>query len=376
MSKLLLIQFNEIKYSGAEILFYNLLPSLLSEFDQVHLLSTGRNVGNFSEAISLKKVKIYHFNIVSISFPLKYIKYLLENKPSVVHINRETFYIYFSLITRLFSKAKIFRSFHAVYIYRGKRFGPKFKNFWILNKRVSRICASNILKIKGISASQTIYENERHNFYNNTIVLANAIDDKKFAPVDLKTKMILREQLNLSEEKFYFILVGSCLSVKRHDIVLRALAKLVSEYNLKNVELIHLGNGPLLKKEFELANNLDIVDKVHFLNEVINVNEYLKASDCYIMPSEMEGQGLSLVEALASGLPAALTDIITFRQFKCTESIYYFNMNDLNKLVEQLYTIYIQNDKIQTSAVKYSEYIRENYSLDRYFLKLLDIYNS
>jgi len=48
---------------------------------------------------------------------------------------------------------------------------------------------------------------------------------------------------------------------------------------------------------------------VRFTGSVHNVHEYLQASDIFVLPTENEAFGLSLVEAMACGLAVISTDV-------------------------------------------------------------------
>ena len=60
-----------------------------------------------------------------------------------------------------------------------------------------------------------------------------------------------------------------------------------------------------------------LVNNVMFTGSVDNVDEYLKASDFFVFPTEREAFGISIIEALACGLPVITTatggvqDIVT-----------------------------------------------------------------
>jgi glycosyltransferase involved in cell wall biosynthesis len=79
-----------------------------------------------------------------------------------------------------------------------------------------------------------------------------------------------------------------------------------------HVRLMLLGSGGLDihnceddLKEYVTANKLG--DSVQFMGNVDNVYEYLQASDIFVFPSENEAFPLSLIEAMACGLPVIST---------------------------------------------------------------------
>jgi L-malate glycosyltransferase len=58
-------------------------------------------------------------------------------------------------------------------------------------------------------------------------------------------------------------------------------------------------------KEFVQAKGLQ--HSVRFTGDVHNVHEYLQASDIFVFPTEKEAFGISLIEAMACGLPVIAT---------------------------------------------------------------------
>jgi glycosyltransferase involved in cell wall biosynthesis len=60
-------------------------------------------------------------------------------------------------------------------------------------------------------------------------------------------------------------------------------------------------------EEYVAAHGL--ARRVRFTGDVRNVHEYLQASDLFAFPSENEAFGISLIEAMACGLPAVSTDV-------------------------------------------------------------------
>jgi len=64
-------------------------------------------------------------------------------------------------------------------------------------------------------------------------------------------------------------------------------------------------------REFVDKNGLR--DRVRFLGSVPNVDEYLKASDVFVLPTENEVFSNSAIEAMACGLPVVCTPVGGFK---------------------------------------------------------------
>jgi GalNAc-alpha-(1->4)-GalNAc-alpha-(1->3)-diNAcBac-PP-undecaprenol alpha-1,4-N-acetyl-D-galactosaminyltransferase len=54
-----------------------------------------------------------------------------------------------------------------------------------------------------------------------------------------------------------------------------------------------------------------LVDRVHFLGSVKNVDAHLRQADLFVMPSRFEGFPMALCEAMACGLPILATDCLS-----------------------------------------------------------------
>lgn len=96
------------------------------------------------------------------------------------------------------------------------------------------------------------------------------------------------------------ICVGSLIERKGIDLLLKALAKVKSEYSLYLA-----GEGSERETLKDLAFELDISDKVHFLGQ-LNREEllaYYADSDLFILPTREDCFALVILEAMCSGLP-------------------------------------------------------------------------
>jgi glycosyltransferase involved in cell wall biosynthesis len=104
------------------------------------------------------------------------------------------------------------------------------------------------------------------------------------------------------------VFVGRLLSHKRVDLLLTAVARLRDEGRVVSCRII--GDGPEREPLGAQAAALGIAGQVEFRHDVGGHDELyalLKAGRVFAFPSEREGFGIAVLEALACGLPVVTT---------------------------------------------------------------------
>ncbi|MDW8130620.1 MAG: glycosyltransferase [Bryobacterales bacterium] len=108
-------------------------------------------------------------------------------------------------------------------------------------------------------------------------------------------------------DAFTLISVGRLHRVKDYPTLLRAVAPAAVE--LPALRLLVLGDGPERERLESLANALGLAGHVRFLGVQRDVGRWLASADAFVLASISEGLPLALIEALAAGLPAIVTDV-------------------------------------------------------------------
>lgn len=115
----------------------------------------------------------------------------------------------------------------------------------------------------------------------------------------------IREKYSISRDTFVYIFIGRVTRDKGINELLSAFKKL----NDDSV-LFLLG-----KNEIDKSVNRELYDwslknkNVIYTGNVGDVERYLSAADCYVLPSYREGFGMSVIEAEAMGVPVIVTNI-------------------------------------------------------------------
>jgi glycosyltransferase involved in cell wall biosynthesis len=114
-----------------------------------------------------------------------------------------------------------------------------------------------------------------------------------------------------SNEAFAFtgptvITIGRLVEQKGIDILLAAWAKVVSV--LPDWRLALVGDGPLGDELKGQTRKLGVADSIDWVGHVSDPFPYLRGAKLFVMTSRFEGMPNALLEAMACGLPAVVSD--------------------------------------------------------------------
>ncbi|WP_175921529.1 glycosyltransferase family 4 protein [Burkholderia latens] len=124
-------------------------------------------------------------------------------------------------------------------------------------------------------------------------VIYNGVDGSAFADAQAD-----RAAFKLPDDAFLLLFVGDLRTPRKNlGTVLKALTKLPAHVHLAVAG--YLPGSPYPDE----ARALGIASRVHFLGLVKNMPTLMRSVDAYVFPSRYEAMSLSLLEAMAAGLP-------------------------------------------------------------------------
>src|SRR5699024_1112756 len=103
--------------------------------------------------------------------------------------------------------------------------------------------------------------------------------------------------------------VGRLNAVKAFADLLQAVARVQSSDTGPAPRLVIVGSGPEQAALEQLVHELGIAERVWLAGERDDVPQLLQAMDVYVCSSIAEGMALTLLEAMASGLPVSATQV-------------------------------------------------------------------
>lgn len=127
-------------------------------------------------------------------------------------------------------------------------------------------------------------------------VIPNTADVARFSPA----AFIQRDPVRV-------LFVGRLVHNKGPAVFLHA-AKLALEQE-PGIRFVLAGSGPLEGRLKSLARKLRIEGSVDFLGHRADIPDLLRSSTVLVRPSNLEGMPLTVLEAMASGIPVVATDV-------------------------------------------------------------------
>ena len=175
--------------------------------------------------------------------------------------------------------------------------GAPLKN-WLLFYPAEKLCAGLTDVLITINGEDHRRAKRKLNAKTIEYVPGVGVDTDKFTRLQID-RAAKRAELGIPEKAFLLLSVGELNDNKNHQAILRAFAEL----NREDIHYCIAGKGPSGQALQSLARQLGVADRFHLLGFRSDVAELYKAADIFCFPSLREGLPVSVIEAMASGLP-------------------------------------------------------------------------
>ncbi|HIS59129.1 MAG TPA: glycosyltransferase [Candidatus Faecousia faecipullorum] len=279
-------------FGGAETLCENLSYALRNQGHDVVVVSLYNEHTPIARRVEAAGIKIRYLNKklgLDLSMVPKLRRIFREEKPDVVHTHLDVIK-YATLAAKL---AGVPKCVHTVHNLAEKEAEGRAQK--IINSTYFRLGWSTPVALSP-EVAQSIGD-----FYGRdekTIpIIGNGID---LSGCQVKDDYSLGNTVNILH-------VGRFHPQKNHPGLLRSFRELLKTH--ENCILNLLGDGDTRKDMEALAQELGISEKVRFCGVQSNVYPYFHDADIFVLPSDYEGMPMTIIEAMATGLPIAATAV-------------------------------------------------------------------
>ena len=216
---------------------------------------------------------------------------------------------------------------------------------------------------------------EKYEFKKNIHIIPTGIEIERFLieNVDQKLVQLLKRKLQLNKKDFVIAFVGRLASEKNVEFLINAHKKILKNHS--NIKLLVIGDGPDKEKYEKLVQELKIEKNVKFTGKAAweEMPYYYHCADLFATASKTETQGLTVIEAMASGkVPLCIEDESFLGTV--THELNGIIFKNEKEYIESVISLYKDNSLRQ----KYSKQARiqaEHCSSSSYAEKVIEVYN-
>lgn len=179
-----------------------------------------------------------------------------------------------------------------------------------------------------------------------------------------------RREIGVSKDSIMLFSVGELNENKNHELIIKAILE------CKDLKLHYCIAGEGNKRSYleNLVIENGISDKVTFLGYRKDINELLSINDIFCFPSLREGLPVSLMEAMAAGLPVVCSNIRGNTDLiKDDEGGFLCSINDVDDFSEKI-KILSQDKELREKMKKANLRNIKKFDINNVNLEMKDIY--
>lgn len=200
---------------------------------------------------------------------------------------------------------------------------------------------------------------KKYKLYKEKLFLIDGmgVDFEKLKPNECKNPF--------NENDFILIFAGEFSKRKNQEFLIRAMDNLQED-----IKLILLGDGEYLDKLKNLANELNVADRISFLGYKKNIADYYNISDVCVSASTIEGLPFNIMEAMYMGLIIITNDAKGNIDLSEQCGLSYKTMDEFIANINKVY----ESKELQRSLKDKSKIVSDKYSINKVFNNIINIF--
>jgi len=214
-------------------------------------------------------------------------------------------------------------------------------------------------------------------------LLSNGVNDDRISVVwngvevpDMtdrnKNRTSVRRALSIFDDETVVTTIGRLVPVKNHLLFLQA-AK--SACRMKKMWFLVVGDGVLMDALKAKTKALGLEDNVLFTGWRDDVGRILCATDIYVITSVVEGLNLSVLEAMARGLPTVGTNVKGISDIVVDkENGFLVPLNDVDALARAILTLADDKALSEQMGSNGRRLVERNYSVQAMVADTVKVY--
>lgn len=358
---------NYLGSGGSEIYVYTLAKKLHNKKCNFHIAYSEEGKGlKLFEDLGIKTIKFKMNSPFDLNAAKELKSLCRELSIDVIHTHflRENYIAILSKI--LGNKVRIINTRHMLFqnsksVIITNKFFTKFNEYLIA---VSSSVKDQLIKDEGINKNKIklIYTGIDLDEWNKSIPLT------------------FRDEFNISKNEILVTSIARFSKEKGHEFLIDSIKYFKDYIKMENLDFqfkfVLVGEGELLDNIIDKAKSLQISNDIIFTGYRRDIENILKSSDIFVLPSNNEAFGLSILEAMAAGLPVITTDSGGTREIineRLNNGIL-IEYSDKQKLTEGLLSLANDNKLKEQYITNGYKVLREHFNIEKTIEETYNLY--
>lgn len=291
---------NSTLWGGVEEHICGLLRNVSRDSVRAQLVCDPSLYERFRSAIS-DDIKIRALRLSSpgdVTGAIQLARLLMREHFQIVHSHMFWSSLFASPIARLCGVPIIVETLHGT---------EAWRKGWKASYLIDRATTRFVSKYVAVSEYDARFLEQKKGVPREKIaVIHNGVDLERFANATSKRKAI-RQVIGSEDSDCILIMVARFHAGKGHRILFEAMRELVQVH--PRLRLICLGEGEEEQQLRELRRTFGLERCIQLPGYQQNVAEWIAAADINVLPSFYEGLPLTILEAMASGVPTVASNV-------------------------------------------------------------------
>jgi glycosyltransferase involved in cell wall biosynthesis len=291
---------NSTLWGGVERHICGLLQTLSRKTFRVHLVCDPAIAERFHEAVP-PDVQVESLELsrpAHIASAVKLAHLILGGRFQIVHSHMFWSSLFASPIAWACRVPVILETLHGT---------EAWRKGWKANNTIDRVANCFVTKHVAVCKSDARFLQEKKGVPGPKIeIIHNGIDARRIR-VSADARNTIRHAIGANETDCILITVARFHKGKGHHVLLAAMQRLLIGH--PQTKLVLLGEGAEQAEMRSLCRTFGIAEKIYFAGYQANVAEWLSAADINVLPTFYEGLPLTILEAMAAGLPTVASDV-------------------------------------------------------------------
>lgn len=235
---------------------------------------------------------------LDVAMPVKLARHFRRHRTRIVHAHQCTPWFYAALARLLYPAPRLLLEEHGRFFPEVENRKRAWFNRWIIKPLTHRVVAVS----EDVRERLRRYEGLQH---RAIAVVYNGVAPEPLLDVAIRTA--LRREWGFAAEDFVVGTVGRFDPIKNLPLLVNSVARAGGE--APNIRGLLVGDGPEFPATRDIIERLHLADRVRLTGFRDNARTLVQCMDLFVLSSFSEGTSMALLEAMAAGIPVAVTAV-------------------------------------------------------------------